>query len=187
MIAFHAVAVNTNLQENEGKKLSSFQLSCPWINYWSKSQKTCYKNMSTNLMTATWCITTSYQNIQICKFSPMLQQLIHSKHRFLLSLPLHPVCVPNYKEGQEPSIKLRNYSCYFTINWDKHVLSTNPQQPQIFFMIQHINAWTTYSSLFFHIFYNILAIAAQMLPNFSAENTCMHPAKSNWFFPKKRQ
>jgi hypothetical protein len=133
MIAFHAVAVNTNLQENEGKKLSSFQLSCPWINYWSKSQKTCYKNMSTNLMTATWCITTSYQNIQICKFSPMLQQLIHSKHRFLLSLPLHPVCVPNYKEGQEPSIKLHNYSCYFTINWDKHVFSTNPQQPQIFF------------------------------------------------------
>lgn len=26
MIAFHAVAVNTNLQENEGKKLSSLHL-----------------------------------------------------------------------------------------------------------------------------------------------------------------
>lgn len=33
MIAFHAVAVNTNLQENEGKKVSSLQLSCSCIRY----------------------------------------------------------------------------------------------------------------------------------------------------------
>lgn len=46
MIAFHAVAVNTNLQENEGKKLSSLQLlhsvSITWKNLGNLESQTSY-------------------------------------------------------------------------------------------------------------------------------------------------
>lgn len=55
--------------------------------------------ISTNLMTATCCILTSYQHKQISKISPMLQQLIHSNTDFYwVSL-----CLQCVYQGQDPS------------------------------------------------------------------------------------